>query len=1398
MNNILYSLILLFCGVITTQTELNAQAALKFDGSDDRVALPNDLAIDFTASSITAFTIEYWFKGTNIQSVVRLQSVAGYISSGWHGGGPIAKHIISTDGGLVGVNVTNAAATVPINPIDGNWHHIAVTWQRNTVNGFKSYLDGVLQDQRNSADVTLPAITSGAFLGSDRGSFEFMNGAVDELRIWTRALPLCEIQNNKNCELGTGQTGLLAYYKFNQSTGTTLTNATVTTPANRYDGTLTAFELSGTNSNWISPGGVTVGTTCTPITFVTPSVSIVANPGNTIAAGANVTFTATPTNGGTTPNYQWKKNNVNVGTNQATYASTGLGNGDVITCVLTPSSEICALPATSAGITMVVAGSALNFDGVNDHVALPNSLATAMTNASNSAITIEYWFKGTNPQSVLRLQSNAAPPDFIISGWSAVDGFKHAISTETGGLHGILMGPATTDWNAQWNHIAMTWQRNTINGFKSYLNGVLVEQRNSTDNPLPPMTSGAFLGADRGVAEYTNGSVDELRIWTRALPQCEIVNNMSCKLGSGQTNLLACYKFDENAGTSLTDGANSYTGTLTNFALTGTTSNWLTSSIATAACTPISVVTASLTLDVSPSGTITSTTNATFTATPTNGGTTPIYQWRKNNVVIGGANLATYATTGLLDGEIITCVLTPNGGICALPVSQSITISANAPLSGATLNFDGGDDYVALPNTLTAAVANASNTALTIEYRFKGTNLQSAVRFQGVGGFIIAGYGSGSFQHVISTDGGAGAGVNVGAVVLNNTTWNHIAMTWQRNTVNGFKSYLNGVLVAQRDAADVPLPVLTSGGTLGSDNGTAEFTSGSIDEVRIWNRALPQCELVNNKDCELGSGQTSLLAYYKFNQTSSTTLIDDATIAHTYAGTLTNFALANNTSSNWLTGGVALGITCTPVPLVNPSVNVAANPSGAINANTNVTFTATPTSTGTTPSYQWRKNNVNVGTNQATYADAGLQDGDVIRCIVAPSVEVCALPAIAAGVTMSVNGAALNLDGVNDHVALPNSLVTAMTLSSNTALTIEYWFKGTNPQSGVRLQSGSAYIITGWSSATEGFKHAISTEPSGLHGPVIGPVATNWDAQWNHIAMTWQRNTVNGFKSYLNGVLVEQRNSSNVSLPTMTSGGFIGSDRGLYEFADGSIDELRIWNRALSQSELQTNKNCELGSGQTGLLAYYKFNQKTGTSLTDATANSYSSTLTNFALTGSTSNWKNIGGVSTGNTCVGVPLSVDLLDFKATPSVSGNLLTWITANEINNKGFEVQRIMDGQWTILGFVEAKGKNATYNFTDKSPLTTSYYRLRQIDFDGKETLSKVVSVSNKENSKLKVYPNPVSNVLMVETDNAGEFYITNLLGQRIISGKAAQRIDVSALPVGTYFLKIGEERVKFVKQ
>src|SRR5437868_652702 len=118
---------------------------------------------------------------------------------------------------------------------------------------------------------------------------------------------------------------------------------------------------------------------------VAPSVSIAAAPGNSICTGTNVTFTATPTNGGT-PSYQWKVNGVNAGTNSNTFQSSTLANGDVMTVVMT-SSLACANPttATSNSITMAVTENVA--PSVSNAAAPSNKICTLTTRRSSDIPT---------------------------------------------------------------------------------------------------------------------------------------------------------------------------------------------------------------------------------------------------------------------------------------------------------------------------------------------------------------------------------------------------------------------------------------------------------------------------------------------------------------------------------------------------------------------------------------------------------------------------------------------------------------------------------------------------------------------------------------------------------------------------------------------------------------------------------------------------------------------------------------------------------------------------------------------------------------------------------------------------------------------------------------------------
>jgi hypothetical protein len=180
----------------------------------------------------------------------------------------------------------------------------------------------------------------------------------------------------------------------------------------------------------------------------------------------------------------------------------------------------------------------------------------------------------------------------------------------------------------------------------------------------------------------------------------------------------------------------------------------------------------------------------------------------------------------------------------------------------------------------------------------------------------------------------------------------------------------------------------------------------------------------------------------------------------------------------------------------------------------------------------------------------------------------------------------------------------------------------------------------------------------------------------------------------------------------------------------------------------------------------------------------------------------NVTGFSPFSVSNSVVLPVELLSFEGKNTEGGNLLTWTTANEIQNMGFQIERQNPmGKWENIGFVNAKGSHSTYEFSDKHPLSISAYRLRQIDFNGKETLSKVITITTNGSRILKIHPSVTSDILTIESSPLGgvgavDFQIVNLFGQVVLTGKG-RSVSVGHLSTGTYILVAGRERVKFVK-
>jgi hypothetical protein len=137
---------------------------------------------------------------------------------------------------------------------------------------------------------------------------------------------------------------------------------------------------------------------------VAASVNIAVTAGsNPTCPGASVTFTATPTNGGTAPTYQWQVNGANVGTNSATYTASNWTNGQVVTCVMTSNlADVTGSPATSNAVTVNVTTNATPTNtiaitsGANPTCAGASVTFTATGTNAGSAPTYQWHVNGAN------------------------------------------------------------------------------------------------------------------------------------------------------------------------------------------------------------------------------------------------------------------------------------------------------------------------------------------------------------------------------------------------------------------------------------------------------------------------------------------------------------------------------------------------------------------------------------------------------------------------------------------------------------------------------------------------------------------------------------------------------------------------------------------------------------------------------------------------------------------------------------------------------------------------------------------------------------------------------------------------------------------------------------------
>lgn len=193
-------------------------------------------------------------------------------------------------------------------------------------------------------------------------------------------------------------------------------------------------------------------------------------------------------------------------------------------------------------------------------------------------------------------------------------------------------------------------------------------------------------------------------------------------------------------------------------------------------------------------------------------------------------------------------------------------------------------------------------------------------------------------------------------------------------------------------------------------------------------------------------------------------------------------------------------------------------------------------------------------------------------------------------------------------------------------------------------------------------------------------------------------------------------------------------------------------------------------------------------------------------------------GFPDGTTDGGNPLPIQLVAFTATKTGANVALAWTTASETNNSYFSIERATNGlDFTSVGKVMGNATTASvnnYSFVDAAvPNDNLYYRLRQVDADGKTTVSAVIAIKESKTTQedLTIYPNPVSNHQVMLTMNAptGVYAVSifSVSGTKVYAGslnnsgsQTSMEISLPAtMPRGMYIINLANNngQVRFSK-
>jgi hypothetical protein len=639
---------------------------------------------------------------------------------------------------------------------------------------------------------------------------------------------------------------------------------------------------------------VTLNLTVTPL--ATPTISISASPAATaICPTTSVTFTAVGTNGGASSTFQWKKNSVNVGTNSSTLVINNINNNDTIYCIYTPSDS-CVTQKVLTSNKIVYTVSTPN---------IHSTIITSNPNTTNICTGQSITFTATPT-------NGGTAPTFMWKKNAVTVGFNSTYTTSSIANNDTIYCIVTSNDSCAGPKTVVS------NKLVFTVNTNVVPTATIAANPSNTICSGTNVTFS--IASSTNLGTSPTYFWKR--------NGLV--VGTNPT-------FNSS---SLAQGDN-ITCTIKSNALCAVPDSVTTSSI-------IMTVTPSVTPSIAISGptVICTGNNATFNASPVNGGTSPSYQWKVNGLVVGSG--PSYSSTSLANGDSITCSLTSNANCTTTNTANSnkITVQVNS---------------LSAPSVSIAASTATICSGSSVTYTPTPVNGGSVPTYQWKVNSVNVATGSTYSASLSPND-------TVSCVMTSNSA----CATTPTATSN---KLIVLPAVVPTVTNNSPTTSICVGENL---TFTANITNGGTNPSFQW-----------YKNGVMQIGQTA-------STYSSSTFANNDNI---YVELTSNATCANPTKVNSSTKTISI------VASVVPSVSVSA-PSTTICDGANVTVTASPGNGGTSPTYQWKVNGINSGgvTSSNTFNISTLVNGDKVSCIMTSNSACASTPnALSNDLTFTVN-----------------------------------------------------------------------------------------------------------------------------------------------------------------------------------------------------------------------------------------------------------------------------------------------------------------------------------------------------------------------------------------------------------